>query len=147
MAPCIDRLLATTACTMQVDWILVAHGFFFIAASTDDMECKYFCTCPLTRDELINLIIPKYTLCRNSFPGYLASGRFRAMHQTACIKRCKIQFNTTNGVIKIMATLWVLCPIARFIGPIWGPYGAYRTQVGPMLAPWNQNQNQKSFIW
>ena len=26
--------------------------------------------------------------------------------------------------------------IARFMGPIWGPYGADRTQVGPMLAPW-----------
>ena len=26
--------------------------------------------------------------------------------------------------------------IARFPVPIWGPYGADRTQVGPMLAPW-----------
>ena len=27
-------------------------------------------------------------------------------------------------------------PIARFMGPIWGPSGADKTQVGPMLAPW-----------
>ena len=26
--------------------------------------------------------------------------------------------------------------IARFMGPTWGPSGAYRTQVGPMMAPW-----------
>ena len=26
--------------------------------------------------------------------------------------------------------------IARFMGPTWGPSGATRTQVGPMLAPW-----------
>ena len=26
--------------------------------------------------------------------------------------------------------------IARFMGPIWGPPGADRTQVDPMLAPW-----------
>ena len=26
--------------------------------------------------------------------------------------------------------------IARFMGPTWGPSGAGRTQVGPMLAPW-----------
>ena len=26
--------------------------------------------------------------------------------------------------------------IARFMGSTWGPYGADRTQVGPMLAPW-----------
>ena len=27
--------------------------------------------------------------------------------------------------------------IARFMGPTWGPSGTDRTQVGPMLAPWN----------
>ena len=27
-------------------------------------------------------------------------------------------------------------PIARFMGPTWGPSGADRTQVGPMLVPW-----------
>ena len=26
--------------------------------------------------------------------------------------------------------------IARFMGPTWGPSGAERTRVGPMLAPW-----------
>ena len=26
--------------------------------------------------------------------------------------------------------------VARFMGPTWGPSGADRTQVGPMLAPW-----------
>ena len=26
--------------------------------------------------------------------------------------------------------------ITRFMGPTWGPSGADRTQVGPMLAPW-----------
>ena len=26
--------------------------------------------------------------------------------------------------------------IARFMGPTWGPPGADRTEVGPMLAPW-----------
>ena len=25
---------------------------------------------------------------------------------------------------------------ARFMGPIWGPFGADRTELGPMLAPW-----------
>ena len=27
-------------------------------------------------------------------------------------------------------------PIARFMGPTWGPSGADRTQMGPMLASW-----------
>ena len=33
-------------------------------------------------------------------------------------------------------SLTVRSLIARFMGPTWGPYGADRTQVGPMLAPW-----------
>ena len=33
--------------------------------------------------------------------------------------------------------IWQMTPlIARFMGPTWGPSGANRTQVGPMLAPW-----------
>ena len=31
----------------------------------------------------------------------------------------------------------IATPIARFMGPTWGPPGADRTQVGPMLAPWS----------
>ena len=31
---------------------------------------------------------------------------------------------------------WEHTLIARFVGPTWGPSGADRTQVGPMLAPW-----------
>ena len=30
----------------------------------------------------------------------------------------------------------MLSLIARFMGPIWGPSGADRTQVGPVVAPW-----------
>ena len=32
--------------------------------------------------------------------------------------------------------LWKSTLIASFMGPTWGPSGADRTQVGPMLAPW-----------
>ena len=35
------------------------------------------------------------------------------------------------------ANVWVKAAlIERFVGPTWGPYGADRTQAGPMLAPW-----------
>ena len=43
--------------------------------------------------------------------------------------------------------------IARFMGPTWGPSGADRTQVGPMLAPWrllsgsNRTRNNKTRTW
>ena len=31
---------------------------------------------------------------------------------------------------------WIAALTARFMGPTWGPHGADRTHVGPMLAPW-----------
>ena len=42
-----------------------------------------------------------------------------------------------NGSIGCMAmsVTWTTL-IAKFMGPTWGPSGADRTQVGPMLAPW-----------
>ena len=42
------------------------------------------------------------------------------------------QISTKNWLHNHSKTL-----IARFTGPTWGPPGADRTQLGPMLAPWN----------
>ena len=45
-----------------------------------------------------------------------------------------------NWILEVLIS--VLCrhaistQIVRFMGPMWGPPGADRTQVGPMLAPW-----------
>ena len=39
-----------------------------------------------------------------------------------------------RSVVKHLQWLWTIT--ARFIGPTWGPSGADRTQVGPILAPW-----------
>ena len=42
---------------------------------------------------------------------------------------------TSSTVAQVIAEcIWTL--IARFMGPTWGPSGADRTQVGPMLASW-----------
>ena len=37
--------------------------------------------------------------------------------------------------------------IARFMGPIWGPSGADRTQVGPMLGPWTLLSGVQVYIY
>ena len=53
---------------------------------------------------------------------------------------CKIdeyQTSTKHNTVRIVCMLLGICSlIARFMGPTWGPPGADRTQVGPMLAPW-----------
>ena len=38
--------------------------------------------------------------------------------------------------VSVMSFIIIIYLIARFMGPTWGPSGADRTQVGPMLAPW-----------
>ena len=47
----------------------------------------------------------------------------------------------TSTSASIMMAIAIRCfsgvtLISRFMGPTWGPSGAKRTQVGPMLAPW-----------
>ena len=41
--------------------------------------------------------------------------------------------------VNVLPLCFLCCiiPIARFMGPTWGPSGADRTQVGPMLSPWS----------
>ena len=46
-----------------------------------------------------------------------------------------------NIGVALMVTL-----IARFMGPTWGPSGADRTQVGPMLAPWTLLSGKSSLV-
>ena len=43
---------------------------------------------------------------------------------------------SSSAVAYIPKSFTELPLIARFMGLIWGPFGADRTQVGPMLAPW-----------
>ena len=37
--------------------------------------------------------------------------------------------------------------IARYMGPTWGPSGADRAQMGPMLAPWTLLSGKMSCWW
>ena len=41
----------------------------------------------------------------------------------------------------------VLTQIASFMGPTWGPSGACRTQVGPMLTTWTLLSGYKALRW
>ena len=57
----------------------------------------------------------------------------------------KMRFGGLFYTTEICSPQWCVCPayldkcmysqIARFMGPIWGPSGAYRTQLGPRWAP------------
>ena len=55
------------------------------------------------------------------------------------IHKCKNGHNwaTRKGLVCMVGLMIEINTlITRFMGPTWGPSGADRTQVGPMLAPW-----------
>ena len=97
---------------------------------------------------------------------YWCTGFSHCVITSPCIWRCMIDSCDLRGTISIICDIMVkkndfskvartwfetqiwfskswfcsavhtISPIARFMGPAWGPSGADRTQVGPMLAPW-----------
>ena len=62
----------------------------------------------------------------------------RSVYLTAKEIAARQQAITWNGDDQVMWVRSQRCSsqIARFMGPTWGPPGADRTQVGPMLARW-----------
>ena len=48
----------------------------------------------------------------------------------------KVSIWLRNAVVFLIKMLGKATLIARFMGPTWGPSGAGRTQMGPMLVPW-----------
>ena len=65
--------------------------------------------------------------------------RIYASHRTSFVQIMACLFGAPPvsdvGVVPTGPVVTTL--IARFMGPTWGPSGADRTQVGPMLGPWN----------
>ena len=49
---------------------------------------------------------------------------------------CLLRLLTSTRLLCCVVLHSVFSLIARFMGPTWGPSGADRTHVGPMLAPW-----------
>ena len=66
----------------------------------------------------------------------------RGLNLTECLVRIHLRSVMSEADIKgrdrlLHPTVSVVSTLtARFVGPTWGPAGADRTQVGPMLAPW-----------
>ena len=65
----------------------------------------------------------------------------------------KMSFGRTSHVAqqpcRLLLTWWgtIASQITRFMEPTWGPSGADRTQVGPMLAPSGINRYLPRYSW
>ena len=90
-----------------------------------------------------------YTILFNSSP-LEKNGCHFADNIFVCIFMNEVEYSTLTGELceyvgqkchirRFACTLTLIRAIsliATFMGPTWGPSGADRTQVGPMLAPW-----------
>ena len=74
---------------------------------------------------------------------YCALAYYPEGRELLFLANCKINtnwnlmlFHFTNGNDFLWYGILDVAVIVRFMGPTWGPSGADRTQVGPMLDPW-----------
>ena len=71
-------------------------------------------------------------LCQNMYVWYAISVSMHYINSSLVFMFKTMRRTPSDRVFSI----WLNTLIARFMGPTWGPSGADRTQVGPMLSPW-----------
>ena len=87
-------------------------------------------------------LLPHDSCSHNKYPGpwfniKMSSYQYRKSHcGDKTILWPSYLHNGSSYTGKMTSLYWIRALIARFMGPTWGPSGADRTQVGPMLAPW-----------
>ena len=94
--------------------------------------------------------------CRHTIPVWKLSYFISNLNEIRCVNICGwfLQRNGNNlhcvsnytflNVYSILlferwillSLFWLPAQTAKFMGPIWGPPGSCRPQMGPMLAPW-----------
>ena len=103
---------------------LLPHGFPSRKASKDFRVMAWLCChCP---PWCLLSTAHNTSLLPHGFPSRKASKDFRVMAWLCC--HCPPWC--------LLSTAHIPTLIARFMEPSWGPSGANRSQVGPVLAPW-----------
>ena len=91
---------------------------------TEDIRSRYWQQ--FDAISMAGMPVQSHGLLRRLFKCIICDGR--PTYQRRMVTRKNVPHSKWNtGMIPL---------IARFVGPTWGPSGADRTQVGPMLAPW-----------
>ena len=87
------------------------------------------------------ILIVLFLGCNNPLAFQQHDETFRYTHYSSMVwpwLRWVTPFGNQQGdsLVTKGVTLHILPLIAKFMGPSWGPPGAARTQVGPMLVTW-----------
>ena len=69
---------------------------------------------------------------------FIQTTQTNSLYHTWCQKALSLWVDdpANNKEIHWLSTSLSLIHVVRFMGPTWGPSGADRTHVGPMLLPW-----------
>ena len=79
---------------------------------------------------------PKCPVCKCTANFVYKSGRYASFEVLSNTLSLSPIRHILRNVYTVYAFSYILSLIAGFMGPAWGPSGADRTQVGPMLATW-----------
>ena len=99
--------------------------FTVLLPAKHQMNCCFIVTCDVMATQEIKLYWPNcwvFNILQHDITGphYFLTAQIILLLK--CIRQTASNISTSL--------------IATFMGPTWGPSGADRTQVGPMLAPW-----------
>ena len=98
---------------------------------SETIHCKYSLIA-----RFMDPVGPRWAPCR-MLSGLLSYGKFQPNGAHAAHKRTAIMINRSYDESTISETIHCQYSlIGRFMGPTWGPSGANKTQMGPLLAPW-----------
>ena len=118
-ADCDSETRMTIACYLQYQF----GGMIFVSVQSQRSSFRYFCTNEMSN--IVDITISLYG--RNEKVRYI-------LMKTSTVSFC------IEETWEIVSGDWQQGKfqplIAGFMGPTWGPSGADRTQVGPMLDPW-----------
>ena len=152
-----DLQLIVLAAFVVLDWPLAFCMFVHfleiqLSCSFDIMNCKSSFFCILTHVVIYILLqhmilrLYLYILNLNSVLYFYQVRTPVVTFPIDVVFTLDIQLSSHKETCGFVVAAWTnqqlvwisieTTQIARFMGPTWGPSGADRTQVGPMLAPW-----------
>ena len=104
----------------------------------------YSVTLNSTRSSVGRLFVPQsditspHSCNSNELIWKLSVEQMTSLNMVHEIPRCHVTFRVVKKEFHFFPYLTIVSTtqIARFMGPTWGPSGADRSLVGPMLTPW-----------
>ena len=131
--PWLGRISLKTYITMH-NFLFIRHSWLFLLPIQPILDCWYWFVWKVIELGHQMLIVHTHVFLF-SFKKSRCFVHFESIGSLRNANNAHHHAYMCDGANKGTSTT-IISLIAMFLGPAWGPSGADRTQVGPMLAPW-----------